>query len=64
VADPALQAVGDELATAATVASRKPARRGSGMAAKPALQAVAAPAPSTTTTPAESTSAGEIVGNG
>jgi hypothetical protein len=63
----ALRAVKDEPAaaiTAATRAPRKPARRGSGMAAKPARQAVAAPAPSTNTTPAESTSAGEIVGNG
>ncbi|HEX8114964.1 MAG TPA: site-specific integrase [Kofleriaceae bacterium] len=63
----ALQAVKDEPATAITAATRaprKPARRGSGMAAKPALQAVAAPAPSTTSGTGEPTSAGEIVGNG
>jgi hypothetical protein len=63
----ALRAVKDGPATAITAtarAPRKPARRGSGMAAKPALQAVAAPAPSTTPGTAEPTSAGEIVGNG
>lgn len=46
----ALRAVEDEPATAITAtarASRKPARRGSGMAAKPARQAIAASAPST-----------------
>ncbi|HEX8111308.1 MAG TPA: hypothetical protein VF516_26445, partial [Kofleriaceae bacterium] len=63
----ALRAVQDEPATAITAtarAPRKPARRGSGMAARPTLQAVAAPAPSTTPSSVEPTSAGEIVGNG
>lgn len=62
-----LRAVQDEPATAITRATRtprKPIRRGSGMAARPAQQAVAAPAPSTTPGPAEPASVGEIVGNG
>jgi hypothetical protein len=45
----ALRAVQDEPTTAITAtAPRKPARRGSGMAAKPARQAGAAPTPSPT----------------
>ena len=63
----ALRAVQDEPTSAITAtarAPRKPARRGSGMAAKPALQGVAAPTPSTTPSPAGPASAGEIVGNG
>lgn len=53
--EPALRAVEDEPATAITAATRaprKPARRGSGTAARPAQQAVAGPAPSITPGPA------------
>ncbi len=67
--EPPLRVVEDEPATAinaTTRAPRKPARRGSGMAAKPARQAITAPAPSTTPTPAGPANTAEslVTGNG
>jgi integrase len=63
----ALRAVEDEPATAITAATRaprKPARRGSGMAAKPALRVIGSDTATTAATPAEPTSSAGYVGNG
>jgi integrase len=65
--DLALHVVGDEAATAATAPTRAPrklARRGSGMAAEPALRVVGSEVASAGAAAGEPTSAGDFLGNG